>query len=108
MAFMGTLSPTFVNNEMARGGGTWGLSLKVGVPPDAEGEDTTTSPTLCLLKTRLVHVSSSSVSTATTPFCLSSAGAGSIGWGAKVAEIEGALGVEVPTPAAAALRLASR
>jgi len=34
-----------------------GLSLKVGVPPDVEGEGATASPTLCLLKTRPVHVS---------------------------------------------------
>ena len=69
--------------------------MKVGVPPDAEAEGATASPTLCLLKTRPVHVSSSSVSKATTPLCPSTAGAGSMGWGAGVAEV-------------AARRLASR
>ena len=77
------------------------------VPPDTEAEGATTSPTLYLLKTRSVHVSSSSVSTTTTPFCLSTAGAGSIGWGAEVAEVGGAMDVEVPTPAMAVLHLAS-
>jgi len=78
--------------------------MKVEDPPDAKAEGATASPTLCLLKTRPVHVSSSSVSTATTPLCSSTAGAGSMGWGAGVAEVEGAMGVEVPALAAAALR----
>jgi len=82
--------------------------MKARVPPDAEAEGATASPTLCLLKTRLVQVSSSPDSIATTPACLSIAGAGSVGWGAEVAEVEGATGVEGPAPAAAALHLDNR
>ena len=53
--------------------------MKVGVPPDAEVEGATASPTLDLLKTRSVHVSSSSVSTTTTLSGLSTVKAGSVG-----------------------------
>ena len=53
-------------------------------------------------------MSSSYESMTTTPFCLSSTGAGSVVLGAEVAEGGGVVGVEVPTPAAAALRLANR
>ena len=86
-----------------------GLSLKTEVsPPDTEWEGVAASPTLGLLKTRLIQVSSSSESTttATTPFCLST-GAGSVVLGAEVAEVGGVIGIEVLTPAAVALRLAS-
>jgi len=82
--------------------------MKAGVPPDVEAEGVALSPTFCHLKTRSMHVSSSSVSTATTPLCPPTAGAGSIGWGAGVAEVEGAMGFDMPSPAAVALRLASR
>ena len=65
-------------------------------------------PTLGRLKTRPVHVSSSSDSTATTPPSSTAAGAGLMGWGTGVTEVEGAMGVEGLAPAAAALRLANR
>jgi len=101
VAFKGALAPAFVNNEVAQGGGALGVIPESWSPTISEGEDATTSPTLCLLKTRPVHVSSSSDSTTTTPFCLSSTGT-------EVAEVGGVMGVEVATPAAVALRLASR
>jgi len=44
----------------------------------------------------------------TTPLCPSTVGAGLMGWGADVTEVDGVTGVDVPSPTTAALRLASR
>jgi len=66
-----------------------GWSIKVGNPPDAEVEVATALPTLDLLKTRSMHISSSSVSTSTTPSGLSIAGAGSVWQGQEQLRLRG-------------------
>ena len=53
--------------------------MKVGVPVEAEAEGATVTPTLGRLKTRPVHVFSSSDSTATPPLSSTAAGAGLVG-----------------------------
>jgi len=87
-----------MSNHLEWGGGAWGMVY----------EGVAVLPTLGRLKTRPVHISLSSDSTTITPLRSTAAGAGLMGWGADVAEVEGATGVDVPSPTAAALRLASR
>jgi len=76
-----------------------GLSLKDAAwPSEAECDGASTSPTLDLLKTRPVQVSSSfePAVTTTTPFCLLSMGVGSDETGATTTKKAGLAGAEVP------------
>jgi len=91
LALRGTLPSALMNNGVEGEEALGGWSMKVGVPPEAEAEGAMVSPTLGHLKTRLVHVSSSLESIATTPLSSTVTGVGLMGWGAGVAEVEGAM-----------------
>jgi len=82
--------------------------MKVGVPAEAEAEGATVTPTLGHLKTRSVHVSSSSDSTATPPRTSTAVGVELVGWEVGATEDVGVRGIEMLAPIAVALRLAKR
>jgi len=63
--------------------------MKVGVPTEAEAEGAMVTPTLGRLKTRPVHVSLSSHSTATAPLSSTATGARLVGWEAGGPKMKG-------------------